>query len=185
MTRLRVADNIEVMPIIDKLIAHHFPELTLTHSDSDRSEILVLFREKAAKSKGRIQLVRTRKPPVELESLGHEYNYIVEISGEHWPTLNSREREALLFRALCSMKIVEDAEKGTIKYGIVDPDVSYFFKEMDQYGDWMPRDLDEEEEEEDPNVTGSTRDPEVLEKLFGVEPVVPNDDSAMDGVIVA
>lgn len=176
MSKLRVADNLEVMPIIDKLIANHFPDLTMVHSDSDHSEILVIFKEKASKSKGRIQLVRTRRPPAELEALGYEYQYIVEISGEHWPGLNAREREALLFRALCSMHVVEDGIK-EIQYKIVDPEVSYYYKELDEYGDWMPRFEEEDEENENSNVTGSTRDPEVLEKLFGIEPNVPNDDS--------
>lgn len=177
MSKFRVADDLEVMPIIDKLIGSHFPDLTLVHSSTEFSEILVLFREKAAKSKGRVQLVRTRKPPAELEALNYEFNYIIEISGEHWPTLNAREREALIFRALCSMNIVENAEQGTIKYGIVDPEVSYYYKELDEYGDWMPR---PEEEEEEGEVTNSSRDPETLEKIFKVNPTVPNDDSLSD-----
>lgn len=178
MTDFVVADDLEVMPIIDELIANHFPHLTMVHMDSNDSEILVLFREKAAKSKGRVQLVRTRKPPAELKSLGHEFSYIVEISGEHWPELSTRQRKALVFRALCSMEIIEDGEKGTIKYNIVDPEVSYYFKELDQWGDWMPR--YDEDENESADVTNSSRDPEVLEKLFNVTPHVPNDDSAGD-----
>lgn len=177
MTKIWLADKLEVMPIIDDLVARHFPKLTMVHMDSDDSEILVLIREKAAKSKGRVQLVRTRKPQSDLEALGHEYRYVIEISGEHWPHLNTRQREALMFRALCSMQIEEDGMSDP-KYNLVDPEVSYYYRELDQYGDWMPRDEDDEEGTVD--VTNSSRDPEHLESLFKVQPKVVNDDSAGD-----
>jgi hypothetical protein len=165
MSNLYKADVL-VYKVIDHLVANYFPDLAYVHEEGHKSEILVLIREKAAKSKGRILLGRTRKPPAELKVVGEHFQFIVELSGEHWGSLTSKQQEALMFRCLCSLKVEEDEKTQEMKYSIVDPEVSYYHKELDRYGDWMPR--FDEEDDENPEVTGTSRDPEKLEEIFGV-----------------
>ena len=123
----------DVVDMVKDLIAKNHPDLVLVVD-----EIAVVFREKAAQRGGRAVLGKSAKASPLIGVLGDtDYKFVLELGGDSWLELTSRQRNALLDHLLCSCLSVED--DGKLKFSIAPPDVSFFWDELDRWGDWRPR----------------------------------------------
>lgn len=155
MSNLYRADS-TVVDIMTELIGQYHPDLAPINQ-----EIAVIFREKAAKRGGQVILGKSQKAPPLIGLLGDtEYKFILELAADEWTGLSATQRQALLDHLLCSCRAVEDDEKGDIKYFIAPPDVSFFYDELDRWGDWRPRPADEDDD-------GKTEKVSPIEAVFG------------------
>jgi hypothetical protein len=124
----------DVWAIVQDLISKFHPNLALVDK-----EIAVIFRGKASKSGGQVVLGKSSKASELFKVLGKsEYKFILEIAGDEWKTLSDDQRIALIDHLLCACKVEEDEKTQEIKYSIVSPEVSYFWKELERHGDWRP-----------------------------------------------
>ncbi|MDB4278181.1 putative metallopeptidase [Deltaproteobacteria bacterium] len=122
------------------LIGQYHPDLALV---SD--EIAIIFREKAGKAGGEVVLGKSRKASPLFGVLGEtDYKFIIELAGDEWEGLTSKQKLALLDHHLCACRTEEDPKTGDLKCFIAPPDVAMYFDEMDRYGDWRPRPDDDE-----------------------------------------
>ena len=155
MSNLYRADN-AVVDIMKELIGQYHPDLAPI-----TQEIAVIFREKAAKRGGQVVLGKSQKAPPLIGVLGDtEYKFILELAADEWMELSKTQRQALLDHLLCSCRaVLEDEEKGDVKYFIAPPDVSFFYDELDRWGAWRPRPADDEDSDEE------KRTP--IEEIFG------------------
>lgn len=132
MSSLYKADN-DVLDMVRDLIANHHPDLALVVD-----EIAVIFREKAAQRGGRAVLGKAAKASPLIGVLGDtDYKFVLELGADSWLELTSRQRNALLDHLLCSCRAEEDGD--SVKFSIAPPDVSFFWDELDRWGDWRPR----------------------------------------------
>lgn len=129
----------EIKQLVDKLIANRHPELALI---SD--EILVVFKEKAAKSGGQVVYGKAFKCSDYMNVVGGtNYSFIIELGADAWSQkLDSKQQEALLDSILCSMVVEEDEKSGDIKLWTVKPDIQAFRKNVEEYGMWFPKEDD-------------------------------------------
>lgn len=139
--------NAEIQEKMAELVGAYHPDLALV-----LDEMVVVFREKAAKKGGRVVLGKPRKGSPLLSALSKtDYKFILEIAADEWESLNTKRQTALIDRLLCGCRTEEDAKTGALKCFLVEPDVSYYYDELSRYGDWMPRPEGEEPEgPEDP-----------------------------------
>jgi hypothetical protein len=123
----------DVVDMVKELVGQHHPDLALVVD-----EIAVVFREKAASRGGRAVLGKSAKASPLIGVLGNtDYKFIIELGGDTWLELTNRQRKALLDHLLCACRAEED--DGDVKYSIAPPDVSFFWDELDRWGDWRPR----------------------------------------------
>lgn len=136
--------NDEIHTKVQDLIGQNHPDLALI---SD--EIVVLFRERAAKSGGQVILGQSRRPPAIANALaGEDYKFILEIGADTWENdLTTLKREALLDHMLTACRCEEDPKSGDLKCTIARPDVMAYRENIERYGMWFPR---EEKEDEGP-----------------------------------
>jgi len=130
----------DVMTQLQKLIANYHPHLALIED-----EISVIFREKSSEVAGMVILGKTKKAPPNLTVLTDKqfnYKYIIELGADQWATLSDPQRNALLDHHLCSMRVEEDANSGTIKCSIRPPDFIGYKEEVERHGMWRPMDDD-------------------------------------------
>jgi len=130
----------EIMDMMKQLVAKHQPDLALVVD-----EIAIVFQEKAGKKAGTVMLgsVQTANPLLNVLS-GEDYKFIIKLPADEWQDLTDKQREALLFHFLCGCRVIEDAESGDIKCSVGPPDVDYYYDELDLYGDWRPREEDDD-----------------------------------------
>ena len=132
--------NQEIMDMVKNLVATKQPDLTLVVD-----EIAVVFQEKAGKKGGQVSLGSVQTASPLLNALCEEdYKFIIKLPADEWHDLTHKQREALLFHFLCGCRVVEDAESGDIKCSVAPPDVDYYYDELDEYGDWRPRDPEDD-----------------------------------------
>lgn len=124
----------EVYDLMKEVVANYHPDLALVVD-----EIAIVFKEKASKSGGKITLGKASKASPLFGVLGDiEYKFIITLAADEWLNLSNRQRQALLDSMLCACRAEED-DKGNLQCSIALPDVSYFYDELDRWGDWRPR----------------------------------------------
>ncbi len=124
----------DIVDMVKDLVGKHHPDLALVVD-----EIAVVMREKAGQRGGKAILGKSSKASPLFGVLGDtDYKFILEIGGDAWLELTTRQQNALLDHLLCSCRAEED-DKGTLKYSIAPPDVSFYWDELDRWGDWRPR----------------------------------------------
>lgn len=123
----------EVLDMVRDLVGQNHPDLALVVD-----EIAVVFKEKGGETGGRANLGKAAKASPLIGVLGDtNYRFILTLGADHWLELTSRQRKALLDHLLCACR-VED-EDGELKCHIAPPDVSFYWDELDRWGDWRPR----------------------------------------------
>lgn len=124
----------EVYDLMREVVANYHPDLALVVD-----EIAIVFKEKASKSGGKITLGKASKASPLFGVLGDtDYKFIITLAADEWANLTIRQRQALMDSMLCACRVEED-DNGTPVCGIALPDVSYFYDELDRWGDWRPR----------------------------------------------
>jgi len=136
----------EVKEIADRLIPEHHQEIELW-----MDEIRYIFRDKAAKSKGRVVLGKAHKVGGMACYLIHSATgdsnefgdqagdmFVVEIAEDAWENLTARQRVALVDHELCHFSIEIDEDDGTVLRKIVGHDVEEFSAIAQRYGAWKP-----------------------------------------------
>ena len=137
----------EIVDRVQDMIRDHHPDLVIV-----QDEIAVVFRETAAKRGGRVILGKASKanPLISSGVLSDApWKFIIEIPADEWEKLGHRKQQALLDRHLCACRTEENAKTGELKCFVAPPDVSYYWDELDRWGDWHPR---EEGDEDKPNI---------------------------------
>jgi len=137
--------NDEVHDLMMELVANHHPDLALVVE-----EIVVVFREKAGKTGGRVVLGSPSKVSAKANAMADtEYKFMLEIAADQWEhNLTSKQREALLDSLLCACRCEEDPKSGEIKCTVAKPDIMAFRENIDRYGMWFPKDDDDVEDED-------------------------------------
>ena len=124
----------EVVDMAEELIKNHHPDLVIV-----MDEIAFVFREKASKRGEHVVLGTSKKAAPVIKALsGIDYKFIIELAADEWQSLSSRQKQALLDHHLCACRVEEDAEDGSVKCTIAPPDVSFYWDELDRWGDWRP-----------------------------------------------
>ena len=123
----------DVVDRVKELVAQYHPDLALVVD-----EIAVVFKEKGGEVGGRANLGKAAKASPLLGVLGDtDYKFILTLGQDHWLSLTTRQQTALLDHLLCACRA--DDEDGEIKCYIAPPDVSFYWDELDRWGDWRPR----------------------------------------------
>jgi hypothetical protein len=136
----------EVKEIADRLIPEHHQEIELW-----MDEIRYVFRDKAAKSKGRVVLGKAHKlggmacylihsAPGDLNEFGDQAGdmFVVEIAEDAWETLTMRQKEALVDHELAHLSISINEEDGSIQRNIRGHSVEEFTEIIQRHGAWKP-----------------------------------------------
>lgn len=132
----------DVHGLMRKLVAKNHPDLALVVD-----EIVVIFRDRAGKSGGRVTLGKTQRVSPMANALGAtSYKFLIELAADQWENeLDSAKQEALLDHLLCSCRTEEDPKTGEPKCSIANPDISAFRDNIERYGMWFPKDESEGE----------------------------------------
>jgi len=127
----------DVHEIIKRLVANNHPDLVLVVD-----EIVVVFRDKAGKSGGKVTLGTSRKVAPIANAIGNtSYKFMLEIGADVWENeLDNVKREALLDHLLCSCRCEEDPKTAEPKCSIAKPDIAAFRDNIERYGMWFPKD---------------------------------------------
>jgi hypothetical protein len=146
--------NKEIQQQMRDLIGQYHPDLALV---SD--EIIVVFRDKASKSGGKVVLGNSKKVAPLANALGNtDYKFVLELAADQWEDeLTSKQREALLDHLLTACRCEEDPKSGDVKCTVAKPDIMAFRENIERYGMWFPK----EDEEEPP--------PAPIEQIFDTE----------------
>lgn len=132
MSNIYKADP-DVVDMVKDLVAQHHPDLALVVD-----EIAVVFKEKGGETGGRPNLGKAQKANPLFGVLGDtDYKFILTLAADHWLELTTRQRNALLDHLLCACRA--DEVDGEYKYSLAPPDVSFYWDELDRWGDWRPR----------------------------------------------
>lgn len=124
----------DIVDMVKDLVGQHHPDLALVVD-----EIAVVIREKAGKRGGKAVLGKSQKASPLIGVLGDtDYKFILELAGDEWQNLTTKQRTALLDHLLCSCR-AEEGDDGNQKFFIAPPDVSFYWDELDRHGDWRPR----------------------------------------------
>jgi hypothetical protein len=124
----------EIYDLMRDTVANYHPDLALV-VDS----IAVVMKDKASKTGGKVILGKPRKASPLFGVLGDtDYKFILEIAADEWVNLSQRQRKALMDSLLCACRAEEDDE-GNLTCSLALPDVSFFYDELDRWGDWRPR----------------------------------------------
>lgn len=142
----------EVYKTIQHLIANHFPDLVLVED-----EILVVFKEKASKNNNKAIPGKTSKANSLLSVVDEtaDWKFVITLAADEWQAMGNKDREALIFHHLCACGVEENVQSGNVKYFIKIPDVSFYRKEVEEYGFWR--------------TSGETPEPDLIDELFGAE----------------
>ena len=129
--------GVDVHEIIKRLVANNHPDLVLV-----LDEIVVVFRDKAGKSGGKVTLGTSRKVAPIANAIGNtSYKFMLEIGADVWENeLDNVKREALLDHLLCSCRCEEDPKTAEPKCSIAKPDIAAFRDNIERYGMWFPKD---------------------------------------------
>lgn len=99
------------------------------HPHLKEARIGFIFRDEAAKSKGKTVFATARKPPGWL-IVFEDYDFIIEIAEDIWKDLTSKRRLALIDHELCHC-IYDDG-----KAGIMGHDFEEFTQIIERHGLW-------------------------------------------------
>ena len=142
------ADEKDDLELLDHAIANWHPKLV-----DIRTEIAIVFKDKAGKVGGKPGLGKCLKAPGILAVLGDkEYQFILEIGYDLWCALADTDKLALLDHLLCHITSEENEQNGEMSYSMRTPDVSYFSEEIERHGNWKKEIYDalgEKEEKEE------------------------------------
>lgn len=135
----------EVKEIADHPIPEHHQEIELW-----MDEIRYVFRDQAAKSKGRTVLGKAHKvggmacylihsATGDLNEFGDQAPdmLVVEIAFDAWEVLTEKQRVALVDHELCHL-VIEGTETGEIVRRIKGHDVEEFQVVVERHGAWKP-----------------------------------------------
>ena len=126
------ADEKDDLELLDHAIANWHPKLV-----DIRTEIAIVFKDKAGKVGGKPGLGKCLKAPGILAVLGDkEYQFILEIGYDLWVALEDSDRLALIDHLLCHITAEENQQNGEMNYAMRTPDVSYFSEEIERHGNW-------------------------------------------------
>lgn len=128
----------DVYQIMRDLIGQYHPDLALV---SD--QIGIVFREKAGSKGGKPVYGTVRKATPLLGVFGDiDYKFVLELAADEWASnLSSRQKKALIDHLLCACR-TEEGDDGSVKCNLAPPDVSFYYDELDRWGDWRPRPAD-------------------------------------------
>jgi hypothetical protein len=120
----------------------------------NKGELIVVFRDKAAKSGGQVVLGGAKKAQPLVNALAHEnYIFILEVAKDEWIDLSNQKQEALLDHLLCACHAEEDPKTGNWKFSVVKPDVMAYRKNVEEYGMWFPT-SEEDQQSSGPDPVG-------------------------------
>jgi hypothetical protein len=131
----------DVEDVAEKLIAE-------THTDLAGVPIKYMFRDKAQRVRGRVELGLSRRVTganaalvglVGRDKPEIDEFFVVIIAYDTWTGLNAKQRAALVDHQLSYFTIEqpEDTDKGA-RMGIVAPDVEEFTAVVERHGSWRP-----------------------------------------------
>ena len=116
----------------------------------NKGELIVVFREKAAKSGGQVVLGASRKATPLMNAIAEEnIVFIIELPKDEWTELTMKQREACLDHHLCSCRAEEDKD-GNWKFSVIKPPIQAHPENIERYGMWFPKDDDGDEDGSDP-----------------------------------
>lgn len=128
----------EVYDLMEELIANYHPDLAMSID-----KIAIVFKDKASKAGDKVIYGKAAKATPLFGVLGDtDYQFVLTIGADEWLNLTQRQRKACMDSLLCACRVETD-DAGEIKTSIAPPDVSYYFDELDRWGDWRPRSADE------------------------------------------
>lgn len=147
----------EIHQQVLELVGQNHPDLALVSN-----EIVVVFREKAGKSGGKVILGTPRKATALANALANEdYKFILELGANVWEhDLTSKQREALLDHLLTACRCEEDPKTGDVKCSVAKPDIAAFRENLERYGMWFPKEEPTGGEEE-------KEEPDLIKEMFG------------------
>lgn len=123
----------DIVDMMKDLVGKHHPDLALVVD-----EIALVFKEKGGETGGRPNLGKAAKASPLFGVLGDtDYKFVITLAADHWLELTTRQKNALLDHLLCACRA--DDEDGEIKCYVAPPDVSFYWDELDRWGDWRPR----------------------------------------------
>ena len=132
-----------IKPIADKLIRAHHPDL----ADVD---IRYVFRDKAARSRGKTVLgkaklitglnmfLATGRESDVSSSEECEPFFVIELAEDTWRVLDTGQRKALVDHELCHCIIELDDDTGEPRARLRAHDVEAFVAEIERHGLWKP-----------------------------------------------
>jgi hypothetical protein len=134
--------NKEIHDMMEQLIRDYHHDL-LPIMD----QIVIVFREKAAKSGGKTVYGKSKKASPIISVLGEkEYKFIIELAADCWENeLAADQRLALLDHHLCACRVDFDDKTGEYKCQVVPPDFIGFREEIDRHGIWRPQESNGDE----------------------------------------
>lgn len=149
MAKLYPADQ-DVKDLLKEVVAENHPDLALHYED-----IGILFKTKASKKGGRtVGGTITKAPPAVSALADRDYKYVIVLAEDVWVQYDSKERYRELDHLLLHCDVTMD-DKGT-NFGLVAPELVYFFEELERHGHWRkPIDLSEEESEKVRDLLGN------------------------------
>lgn len=150
MANVWIADE-GVMNTVRDLVANYHPHLAALDK-----EILVLFKEKSAKS-GDVVVPGTASKASPMLGVVSEvqWKFILTIGQDEWQTYTDPERIALLDHLLCACRAVEDEDTHEIKCSVAKPDVTFYADEIARHGYWRAK--------------GSPKQDNLILELFGAD----------------
>jgi len=111
----------------------------------NRGELVVVFRDKAAKSGGQVILGTSRKASPLMNAIaGENIVFIIELPKDEWIDLTLKQREACLDHHLCSCR-AEEGKDGNWKFKVIKPPIQAHPENVKRYGMWFPTDEDGED----------------------------------------
>ncbi len=135
-----------------ELIRKQHPDLA---GSLNAGDLIVVFRDKAAKSGGKAILGAARKAaPLANALAGEHYVFILELPQDEWENLlDSKQKEAALDQLLCSCRATTNKKTADVKFSVVRADYQVFRENVERYGMWFPKGEDGSSEE-DKDVVG-------------------------------
>lgn len=106
-----------------------------------------VFREKAAKSRGRVVLAKARKVtglgafmarPItsNIEDLEGDEFFVIELAEDQWQEMSPKKRKALVDQELCHLGVEYNEDKEEWYLSLRSPDVSTFTEIIERHGLW-------------------------------------------------
>ncbi len=132
MANTKLEAEKEVYELMQEVLRAYHPDLLAV-----MDEIAIVVREKAPKSENSKVFGKASKASDMFGVLTpRPLAFVLEIAGDQWPGLSNRDRKALFDSLLLACAAEDDPETGGTVCSIRKPEVSYFFEELDRWGDW-------------------------------------------------
>jgi hypothetical protein len=138
-------ENSDVQLLIHRCIREHF----LTHEglwahleieDENNPSIVPLFKDGKVKNNGNLDIVKLSAMTDMLSAfIPNSPEYVITICKALWDYASDQQREAAIVRALSSLVFVENEKTGDVKIRLVKPDIQYYYRERESFGEWLPK----------------------------------------------